>query len=169
MHAIRYIPMLLALVLPGCSGLGRTPAELPEAQKPPRNVLLALNGAAKLNTTAQGQALALVTRIYKLRQRAAFDQASFDTFLDAQREHEVFGADLIEVKELTLIPGQQLRLQEKLGREAGFIGVVGLFHHPGVQGWRLSLPAADAEKNGVQIAAHACALSLAGAPAPRCP
>ena len=155
-----------ALMLAGCSASALL-ADVPDAQKAPRTVAIKLHAANKLNTNARGQSLALVTRVYKLRQRAAFDQAPFDTFLSPQKEQAAFGADLLEVKEFMLIPGQHVELAEKVSREAGFIGVVGLFNNAAPQRWRASIPAAEAEKRGLMIAASACTISVsADAPAP---
>jgi len=141
----------------------RKPPPVPEAQQPPRNVAVRLHAAKRLNVDTRGQSLALLVRIYKLRQRTAFEQAPYAAFLTAQSEREALGADLLEVRELTLVPGQQLELNEKLPREAGWLGVVALFHSPPARGWRLALAAPDAEKTGVTIGLHACAMSTGGA------
>lgn len=141
----------------------RKPPPLPEAQLPPRKVALRLHAAKRLNLDPRGQPLALLVRIYKLRQRTAFDQAPYSAFLSPQAEREALGADLLDVRELTLVPGQQLELDEKLAREAGWLGVVALFHSPQPQGWRLAFAAAEAEQGGVTIGLHACAMSASAA------
>lgn len=140
----------------------RKPAlpELPDAQKPPRTIAIRLQAGDKLNADADGRPLALVTRIYKLRQTAAFEQASYDSFLTPQRERELLGADLLEVKELLLVPGQHYEAFEKVSREAYFIGVVALFRAPAPQRWRLAFAAGEAEQAGITVAVHACALSV---------
>lgn len=141
------------------TGLRKAP-ELPDSQKPPRTVALKLHAADNLNVDSQGQPLALVARIYKLRQNAAFESTPFSAFLDPAAERQALGADLLEVKEVTLVPGQRYEVSEKVSREAGYVGVVALFHAPAAQRWRLSFAAADAERQGVTIGAHACALSV---------
>jgi type VI secretion system protein VasD len=165
---------LCLLLLAGCAGGGvgalagaaleasglRKAPELPDAQKPPRTVSLRLHAADKLNLDAGGQPLALVARIYKLRQNAAFEHAPYAAFLDPASEKQALGADLLEVKEVTLVPGQHYEVDEKVSREAGYVGVVALFHAPAAQRWRLAFPAADAERQGVTVGAHACALSV---------
>lgn len=163
--ALAALATTAALMLAGCTGGAGLLAEVPDAQKAPRTVAITLQAASKLNTNARGQSLALVTRVYKLRQRAAFDQAPFDTFLSPQKEQAAFGADLLEVKEFMLIPGQHVNLAEKVSREAGFIGVVGLFNNAAPQRWRAAMPAADAEKRGLMVAASACAISISTEPA----
>jgi type VI secretion system protein VasD len=165
---------LCLVLLAGCAGGGvgalagaaleasglRKPPELPDAQKPPRTVALRLHAADKLNLDAGGQPLALVARIYKLRQNAAFEHAPYAAFLDPASEKQALGADLLEVKEVTLVPGQRYEVDEKVSREAGYVGVVALFHTPAAQRWRLAFPAADAERQGVTVGVHACALSV---------
>jgi type VI secretion system protein VasD len=159
------------LLLAACTGGGASPAGLleaaglrkppllPEAQLAPRNVAVRLHAAKRLNVDTRGQPLALLVRVYKLRQLTAFEQAPYSAFLSPQTEREALGADLLEVRELTLVPGQQLELNEKLTREAGWLGVVALFHAPPAQGWRLAFAAPEAEKTGVTIGLHACAMS----------
>ena len=169
--------LLLLLPLTGCAGgaigslasaalqmagVAKPPAELPDAQKPPRNVRIHLHAAQRLNTDAEGRPLALVARIYKLRQSAAFEQAAYDSFLDAQKEKAVLGADLMEVKEVLLVPGQRYEIEEKVSKEAYFIGVVALFRAPAAQRWRATFAAADAERGGITVGLHACALSVGG-------
>lgn len=162
-----------ALTLGGCAagsiagaalqlvGLGK-PAAAPEqadAQKPPRNVNIDLHAGANLNAESGGAPLALVLRIYKLRQKAAFEQAPYNSFLNPQKEKETLGADLLEVKEVLLIPGQRYQVSEKVSREAYFIGVVALFRAPAARHWRVAFGAADAESAGITLGLHACALS----------
>lgn len=143
------------------SGL-RKPAALPEAQKPPRLVALRLHAADKLNVDTKGRPLALVARIYTLRHNAAFERAPYAAFLNPQSEKEALGDDLVGVREVMLVPGQRYEASEKVAREAGYIGVVALFHAPAAERWRVSVPAAEAERSGMTVGLHACALSAGG-------
>lgn len=162
-------PLLLAAVLSGCAGDGLAGRALeaagmrkpPEADrlKGPRSIALRLHAASKLNADAQGRPLALLARVYSLRQNAAFEAAPYATFLTPGADREAFGADLIDVKDVTLVPGQRYEVIEKLPREAMYIGVVALYRAPAPQGWRLSFAAADAESAGVTVAMQACALA----------
>lgn len=164
---MRALPCLSILVaaaaLAACGGslqaiAGKAP-ELPESQRPPRAVPVRLHAAARLNVDGQGRPLALVARVYKLRQNAAFEQAPFSAFLNPAAEKDAFGADVVEVKDVTLVPGQRYETVEKVTREAGYIGVVALFHSPAPQRWRLAFAAPEAEKAGLTVGLHACALS----------
>src|SRR5690348_17148700 len=74
------------VALSGCAGGGagglagsaleavglKKPAELPDAQQPPRKIALRLHASDKLNVNDNGQSLALVARIYKLKNSASF-------------------------------------------------------------------------------------------------
>lgn len=162
--AVRILPVLLAASLSACAALDavglRRQADLADALKAPRTVAIKLQAAPSLNVDGNGQSLALIARIYKLKQNSAFEQAPFSAFLNPQAEKEALGADLLEVKEVTLIPGQKLELQEKVSKEVYFLGVVALYRKPDPQRWRLSFAAAEAEKSGVAIGAYGCALAV---------
>lgn len=174
---VRALAIACALLLAGCAGgaigglanaalqmtgLARAQPEVPDAQKPPRLVKLQFHAGQRLNTATDGQSLALVARIYKLRQRAAFEQAPYASFLDPQKEKALLGADLLEATEVLLVPGQRLELQQKVGREAAFIGIVALFRAPAAQRWRTSVAVQEAENGGLTIGLHACAMSVTG-------
>jgi len=156
----------VAWTLAGCAaggaletiGLRKAPP-VPESQQPPRNVVVHLDAAPRLNVDARGQPLALLVRIYKLRQRGAFEQAPYATFLSPQAERDVLGADLVETREVTLVPGQRLDVSDRLARDTPWLGVVALFHAPAAQGWRMTFAAADAEQAAVTIGLHACSLT----------
>lgn len=183
---LRCAACILLLPLSGCAGgaigglanaalqmagLSKPAPEVLDAQKPPRNVSIHLHAGQRLNTDPQGRPLALVARIYKLRQSAVFEQAPYDSFLDAAREKALLGSDLLEVQEVLLVPGQRYEIQEKVGREVAFIGVVALFRAPAAQRWRATFAASEAERDGVTIGLHACALSVgaqAGLAGARC-
>jgi type VI secretion system protein VasD len=135
----------------------RKPAPVPAAQAQ-RSVALRLHAAKRLNVDGRGQSLALLVRVYKLRQRAAFDTAPYAAFLSAQAERDALGTDLVDVKEVTLVPGQQLELADRLAPEAAYLGVVALFHSPARDGWRLAFAAPDAETRGVTVGLYACAM-----------
>lgn len=161
---MKIILIAVLLVMQGCAS-----QRLPESQKPARNVAIRLHASPNLNAGGGRQSYALATRIYKLRQSAAFQRMNFDSFLDQRSEREMLGDDLLEVKEVMLIPGQHYEITEKVTREASHIGVVALFRAPSAQRWRTAVAAVDAEKNGITIGLHACAISTGEPLAPvRC-
>ncbi|GGY32754.1 type VI secretion system lipoprotein TssJ [Pseudoduganella albidiflava] len=153
------------------AGVNRPP-EQPEAQKPPRNVNIRLHAAPTLNSGNGGPPLALVARVYTLRQAEAFERLSYAAYAGSasmQAERELLGADLLEVKEVLLIPGQRYEVTEKVSREAGYVGVVALFRAPDGKRWRAAFPAIDAEKSGITLGLHACAMTVGQGAAARQP
>lgn len=136
-----------------------TPA-LPDAQLPARKVAVNLHASQSLNVDARNQSLALVVRVYQLRRPEGFLALSQDVLSNPQLERERLGADLVEVRDVQLVPGQRLALQEKLPREAAVIGIVGLFRAPAGDRWRLAFSSEAAERTGLVLGAHACALSV---------
>jgi len=170
--------IITILMLSGCAAAGTAAAvanvamkvagiekkpEVPDAEKPPLNVNIALQASNELNTDEHGKPLALVTKIYKLRQKGAFNNATYNTFLSAEEEKAVLGADLLEVKEVVLIPGQLYEVDEKITREAYHVGVVALFRSPYGQHWRTTFAPVDVEKDGVKVHFYSCGLALATA------
>ncbi|MCC2972462.1 type VI secretion system lipoprotein TssJ [Massilia sp. IC2-476] len=140
----------------------RKPPELPDAQKPPRTVALRLHASPKLNLDRLGQPVALAVRLYKLRRIEAFEQAPYSAFLNPQAERDSLGADLVEVREIMLVPGQRYEVVEKVSREASHLALVALFQRPADGRWRTVVDASDAERAGLTIGLHACALTAGG-------
>lgn len=130
----------------------------PDYFKRPRVINLNIHASQYLNLDSTGRPLALVAKIYKLKQPASFQQATYDTFLDPEKEQAVLGGDLVEVKEITLVPGQKHHADEKVDRAADYIGIVGLFRTPAQGYWRVTFPVQPAEKTGITVGALACTL-----------
>lgn len=133
--------------------------ELPDIQMPPRKVALKLHAGKNLNAGGTEKPLSLVTRVYKLKQTGAFYAAPYGAFLSPEKEKEALGADLVEVREVSLLPGQRYEITEKVAREAGYIGIVALFRTPEPQRWRVAYGAKEAESAGIIVGLHACSLT----------
>lgn len=136
------------------------PPAVPDVQLPARKVAVTLHASPSLNVDARNQSLALVVRVYQLRRSEGFLSLSQDVLSNPQLERERLGADLIEVRDVQLVPGQRLALQEKVPREAAVIGFVGLFRAPVGDRWRVAFASEAAERTGLVLGAHACALSV---------
>jgi type VI secretion system protein VasD len=134
--------------------------EIPELQKPPRNVALQLHAGTNLNAGNTDRPLSLLTRVYKLKQTGAFYSAPYEAFLSPEKEKAALGADLIEVRELNMIPGQLYSVTEKVSRESAYVGIVTLFRTPAAQRWRAAFVAKDAEGLGIIVGLHACSLTV---------
>jgi type VI secretion system protein VasD len=134
--------------------------EIPDLQKPPRNVSLKLHAGDNLNAGTADKSLSLVAKIYKLKQTEAFYATPYDSFLSPEKEKQALGADLLEVREISLIPGQLYEVIEKVSRESSYIGVVTLFRTPAPQRWRAAFASKDAETSGITLGIHACSLTV---------
>jgi type VI secretion system protein VasD len=136
--------------------------EIPESAKPARKLKLTLAASDSLNVDASGRSLSLVLRIYKLRSPTTFLNAPYDTFGHPTKEKAVLGDDLLETRELVLLPGQRQQINERWAREAGFVGVVGLFRAPAAKRWRQAFELETFQFDpGFVMGAHACGLSVA--------
>lgn len=129
------------------------------------SVPLRLYAGDNLNAGTEKKALALVVRIYQLKDTQRFEQAPFEAFLDEAREKEALGSDLIEVNEILMTPGQRHEVQQKLPGSASHLGVVALFRSPAASRWRFSFDSRKAIKDGITIGLHACAMTATDTPA----
>lgn len=136
--------------------------DLPDSALPDRRITWRLHASTSLNTLPDGQSLALLMRVYRLRAPDSFLQAPADTFGDAAREKELLGDDLISVREVQLVPGQHHQITDKLPRDVANVGVVALYHHPANGRWRYAFSAAQAEITGIDVGLHACAMTVHG-------
>jgi type VI secretion system protein VasD len=146
--------------------LPRSP-ELPEAVKPARSMKLRFTASESLNVDMAGRSLSLVIRVYKLRGTTAFLNAPYEAFGNSSREKQLLGDELIDSRELLLLPNQQQEISERWARDATHVGVVALFRAPASQRWRYAFELESATfHEGFVLGAHACALSVAsGQPA----
>lgn len=176
LRAITLIAIAAATTLPlaGCASAGRDGSGLigrtlenigirkqddePAAARP-KTVPLRLWAGGNLNSGNDRKALALVVKVYRLRDSQRFEQAPFSAFLDDDAERNALGDDLISATEIVLQPSQRHEINERLPPEAGIVGVVALFRAPAPGRWRLSFDALEAEKEGVTVGLHACALT----------
>lgn len=126
----------------------------------PKWIDLRLEASQQLNADASGRPLSVVAKIYKLRDPNSFLQAPFEAFGNDSKEKQAFGTDVLEVRELLLIPGQKYDAKEKMTPESAYLGVVALFRSPGPSPWRLTIAQADLEKKGAAIAVDRCSLRV---------
>lgn len=134
--------------------------EVPEVQLPDRKLLWRLHASDSLNVAPSGAPVALVTRIYRLRSPNAFLQAPYDVFGDPAKEKAQLGDDIVETREVQMIPGQHDEVTEKVPREVRYVGIVALYRNPSPQRWRYAFRSESAEKSGLSIGLHACAMSV---------
>jgi type VI secretion system protein VasD len=126
-------------------------------------VTIRLHAGDVLNTTADGRSLSVVARIYKLRDRTAFEQISYDTLQEPRSTAAPadWVRDVVETKEIVLTPGQKYEAIETVPAEAPYVAVVALFRSPAPQRWRFIFDTKSAAQTGLTLGVHACALSVA--------
>lgn len=170
------VPLAAALSLAGCAagvsalgaaastalqaaGIGKP--DVPDSQKPPRSISLTLAAAPNLNAANDNHPLAVVVRLYVLKDPTSFQQAGFDAFTDPAKEKGALGTDLLGVREVTLIPGQRYQMVEKVSREAQAFGIVALFRDPALRRWKFAFDPVKSEKSGIMVGLHSCAMTVA--------
>ena len=116
-----------------------------------------------LNTTTDGRSLSVVARIYKLRDRTAFEQVPYDALQEprASSTPPDWMRDVVEAKEIVLTPGQKFEVVETVPPEAPYVAVVALFRSPAPQRWRFVFDTKSAAQTGLTLGLHACAVSVA--------
>jgi type VI secretion system protein VasD len=95
-----------------------------------------------------------------LRNNATFLGAPYEALVDGAREKVALGQDLVDVREVMLVPGQKLEFKEKLPVDTEFLAVAALFRTPSAERWRYVFPADATNAKGVIVGVHGCALTV---------
>lgn len=149
---VHYLPLIGLSFLLGCTS--KEPAMEIDTL-----VSLRIHAAENLNQGTHKKPLAQVIKIYHLRATERFEQTPFDSFLDDTQELRALGSDLVNVREMLLLPEQKYSLNEKLENGAAFIGVVAFFRQPAERRWRFVYDAKASGQSGITLGVHACALT----------
>ena len=139
------------------------PPDLSKMELPvlPKKVTLRIHAGEQVNSDTNARSLSIVIRVYKLKGTSAFLLAPYEAFRDTDSERKALGSDLIDVRELVLTPGQKHEVVETMPIEATQLGVVALFRAPADGRWRFAFDTKAAEKTGVTLGVHGCAMSVA--------
>lgn len=125
-----------------------------------RSLPIRLNAGDVVNSTDDGESLALLVRIYQLRHDTAFSQLAYTQAGQAEEEQRVLGEDLVAVRELMLLPGKSITLDEKLPEDAKVIGVVALFRSPANERWKMAFNTDASASQGISLGFHACSMTV---------
>ena len=136
-----------ALVLAGCAS-GPTNFEIKASADP------------IINRDAGGRPLSVVVHVYQLRDAEEFSKLTFDTLASGRPVSELLAKDLLEVNEVTLVPGSTQSRTDKIHPDAKHIGVVAFFRQPDQHYWRMLTDAEQVRKSGLQFHVQDCFLSL---------
>ena len=102
---------------------------------------LALTATPALNQDDSGEALPVVVRVYQLKGKDKFQRATFTELW--KKDKELLEGDLLDRKELTMLPDSEtvLDLDLNVKQGAAFFGVMALFRKPDVMSWKELVPA----------------------------
>lgn len=94
-----------------------------------------------LNQDDSGEALPVVVRVYQLKGKDKFQQATFKALW--KNDRELLEGDLLDRKEITVHPDSETVLDVDLDVKHGaaFLGVMALFRKPDVTSWKELVPA----------------------------
>lgn len=108
---------------------------------------LVLTATQALNQDDSGDALPVVVRVYQLRGKDKFQQATFKALW--KNDKELLEGDLLDRKELTVHPGSEtlLDLDLDVKHGAAYFGVMALFRKPDVMSWKELVPAEASSLN----------------------
>lgn len=108
---------------------------------------LTLAATKALNQDDAGEALPVVVRVYQLRGKDKFQQATFKALWKSDKE--LLEGDLLDRKELTVHPDSEtvLDLDLDVKHGAAFFGVMALFRKPDVMSWKELVPAESSSLN----------------------
>jgi type VI secretion system protein VasD len=123
--------------------LGACAHEPPPAPPPPKGpspcttpepIRLLLTASPRLNLDENGESLPTVVRMYQLRDSSKLVESSADRLLTNDRG--VLAEDLVDVRELTLYPGERVAPLLMRGEGAAVVAVVAMFRRPDGPSWR---------------------------------
>lgn len=144
----------------GLTGNAMEMAGLKKQENAPVDVKLTVHAGENLNA-GSGQATAVVTKIYYLKNPEQFQRAPLTQLIDTAQEKTALGETVLGSRELTLMPGQRVETVEKVPKQAEYIAVAGLFYAPAPMRWKYVFKVDDVEDSGIVLGAHACALTVA--------
>lgn len=102
---------------------------------------MTLTSTKALNQDDSGAGLPVVVRIYQLKGKDKFQQATFKALW--KNDKELLEGDLLDRKELTIHPDTETALDLDLDVKHGaaYFGVMALFRKPDVMSWKELVPA----------------------------
>jgi len=130
----------------------------------PSSVPLRLHAGRQLNVAEDGRSLAVVIKVYRLKEVDAFLTAPYESFADAAVPGPGTAAK-DKAREVVLTPGAKNEVMETWNRDTPYLGVVALFRAPASDRWRMAFDLREIGRAGITIGIHDCAMSVgAGQP-----
>lgn len=136
-------------------GLAKPKPPAPTEQQLPLRIFTAQN----LNAGESTKPLALVVMVYHLRSMDRFKLMSFDDFLEKGKTKSALGDDLIDSREMLLLPTQRYISTEHMPLDTRYLGFVAFFRVPAAGRWRFAYDVKGSVASGITLGVHGCALS----------
>jgi len=102
-----------------------------------RQVNLVITARGALNQDAQGVSLPVLLRIYQLNDDRPFVTATYAQLLEGS---DALKAVTLRSRNVTLVPGQTLKLSESMNDAANSVGIVAFFRDTTRAEWSVLLP-----------------------------
>ncbi|MEX3981279.1 type VI secretion system lipoprotein TssJ [Paraburkholderia sp. EG287A] len=105
------------------------------------NLVITARGA--LNQDVRGASLPVVLRIYQLKDDKPFATATYAQLLEG---NDALKAATLWSRDVTLGPGQTLKVSEPIGEAANYVGVAAFFRDTGNTEWSVLVPKSQWKK-----------------------
>lgn len=117
----------------------------------------------EININTNGEPSPVVLRVYELKTKSAFEQASFFELLDG--DSAKLGADLVAKREFEVKPGEKASFKRDSPTDAKHIGVIAGFREIETAQWRSVVDIVPDRDNAfvIQVTALAVKITLARA------
>lgn len=100
-----------------------------------------------INNNASGAPLSTVVRIYQLKDRKVFDDTDYPSLFT--EDSQAIKADLLEQKDIRVLPGAAVTIDVPMNEKAQFVAVAGMFLSPDITNntWRIVLSRDDLDSD----------------------
>ena len=117
----------------------------------------------EININTNGEPSPVVLRVYELKTRSAFEQASFFELLDGDTAK--LGTDLVAKREFEVKPGEKASFKRDSPADAKHVGVIAGFREIETAQWRSVVDIVPDRENAfvIQVTALAVKITLARA------
>jgi type VI secretion system protein VasD len=149
------------LVLPGLVALGGCGGGTPSVKT--TSLEFAIEADQEINPNENGEPSPIVLRVYELKTKSAFEQASFFELLDSDTTK--LGTDLVAKREFEVKPGDKSTFTRDSPSDAKHIGVIAGFRQIDTATWRSVVDIVPDRTNSflIQVTSLAVKIELARA------
>ncbi len=147
------ILVLLALGLSACGVTDRAGKKMGDSWvsdmmfSSPDRLRMTIDGGNQLNVGSEGKPLSVVVRVYQLSRLEAFVAASAEALWETPEQS--LGPNVLDARELTVLPGIGQVEDWPLGEGTQFVGVAAFFHEPTHEPWKIAFAADSLRKDGL--------------------